>query len=222
MNSKFFIVFLLSSALLLSGCNFFKNNQGNGDNNGENPEATPFQRDYEYDQQADDGTYQLNTANSTVRFSVDGTNGETYTGTIQLASGTAVVEEGQLQSSEFVLDMNTLTVEGGLTNIADYLKGSNYFDVQNNPQITGSINAVEEIPQSPNDLLNYEADAEFTIKGTTNDQDFDAAIIETSDNVINIIGEIDVEMDEYGNAAEANTVENDFEFNIELNYQPGE
>lgn len=226
MNKKLIITLLVFSTLLLGGCNFlgFNKNNSKGDNNSnDNKNDEPFEREYDQDQKSDDGNYTIDAAKSNIVWKVRGNDNQMNTGNVKLKSGQATVEEGSLKTADILVDMNSLIADEGKVAVANYIKGSTYFNVAANPEVAIKIIKVERIPEDPDDMLNYEVTAEITIKGQTQEESFDASIIEIGDNVISLKAEVDMNMKNYGTADNAapEAMKNSFEMNLDLYFNPG-
>jgi polyisoprenoid-binding protein YceI len=210
---------------MLGGCNFLgfnRNSDSNNDNSNDNVDNKPFEREYEKDQKVEDGNYVLDNTRSSVLWKVRGNDNVMNKGTIMLKSGSAMVTEGVLENAEAMVDMTTLKSEENKIDIENFIKSNTYFNTQSNPEVTIKILELNEIPEDPDDMLNYEVEATVTIKGQTREVSFDAAIIEVADNVMNIKAEVDINMSEFGTAENtaSNSVKNSFEMNVDLYFKP--
>lgn len=218
MKKSVLLVTLIFSTVILSGCNFSWVGGNNDKNKDNKPEPTPFQRDYDLDQKSDDGSYKIDLSKDETKkvgFEVRGTDNKINKGTIEIKGGSAVVEDGVLKSASIVLDMGTLKTEKGNGSIESAIKGGSYFDIANNSELNLKIVPGDKIPPSPNDLLNYEATGELVVRGQTKEVKFDSSIIETSENVITVSADVDVDMSDFG-VSNNDTLKSKFVLNINL------
>lgn len=208
---------ILLSTLALSGCNFFNKNNG-GD---QKPTPTPFVREYDYDQKAEDGNYTVNTVDSIVNWEVRDSKNKLYNGTVNIKTGEANIEDGKFKSANIVLDMSALKIEGDNPAIENFIKSNEYLDVTTYPEIKLEIPEVKEIPVSPNDRLNYEVKAKANVKGQSDDLNFDAEIVEISDNVIKFVAEVDLDMKAFGadQSKSPESVKLNFELNPDIRFE---
>ncbi|MBP9758461.1 YceI family protein [Candidatus Dojkabacteria bacterium] len=213
MNKNALVVSLILSSLILGGCNFLGFGKQDVPDDGNKPKPTPFQKEYDLDQQSEDGNYKIDLSKDDykkVGFEVRGVDNKLNKGSINIKSGSAVVEDGILKSAEIMLDMTTLKVDPVNMTIETAIKSSDYFDVTNNSELKLTIVPGDEIPPSPNDDLNFEALGGLTIRGQSKEVEFDSSIVEISENVIRVAGDVDINMVNFGSPADNNMLKTRF------------
>ena len=95
-----------------------------------------------------------------------------HEGTIGLKSGSLVVNDGQIESGDFVIDMTSIKCTdlsgGGATKLEGHLASDDFFGVDNHP--TATLKITEAARRGSTD--NYEVTADLTIKGVTKPVEF--------------------------------------------------
>lgn len=108
----------------------------------------------------------------------------THTGTVNLQSGTLQVEEGQLIGGSFVIDMATIDctdLQGEWKDkLVGHLKSPDFFGVENFPTAKFVITRAYPIDTKGN----YRVTGNMTIKETTKEIKFDAALSEEGGKAI--------------------------------------
>lgn len=136
-----------------------------------------------------DGTYVFSPEESVLRW--EGTkplvSGYIDQGSIDLASGELVVEEGMPQSGEVVIDMESIRAErvggesvAGSDRLEGHLKSNDFFSVETYPQSTFTITSITPTDET----AVYEVTGELIIKGTTNQETFPVTITQEDGEVI--------------------------------------
>lgn len=67
-----------------------------------------------------------------------------HNGTVKLVSGTMTIENGELASGEFVMDMKSITDADGSTRLEGHLKNADFFDVEKYPTSKFVVTKVEK------------------------------------------------------------------------------
>lgn len=67
-----------------------------------------------------------------------------HNGTVKLVSGTMTIENGELVSGEFVMDMKSITDADGSTRLEGHLKNADFFDVEKYPTSKFVVTKVEK------------------------------------------------------------------------------
>jgi polyisoprenoid-binding protein YceI len=125
-------------------------------------------------------TITLDPAKSTIKWVGKKVTGQ-HDGTIQLKSGKAVLEDGQLKGGEFVVDMKSLAVSdltdaGANAKLTGHLKSDDFFGVDKHPTATFVIKKVTPITMSGASMNNHEVTGDLMIKGKTASLTFPAAV----------------------------------------------
>jgi polyisoprenoid-binding protein YceI len=102
-----------------------------------------------------------------------------HNGTVNMSHGDLGVENGQLVSGGFTIDMSTLvntdlTAETGKTDLEDHLKSADFFDVPNHPKATFIITKVEPATAAG---VTHNVTGDLTIKGNTKSVTIPAEVI---------------------------------------------
>lgn len=118
-------------------------------------------------------SFVVNKDQSTVKWNGKKVGGEHY-GTIKFSSGTLQVNNGQVSTGVFEMDMTSIvcediTNEGTNQRLVNHLKSDDFFSVESNPTSRMSITGVKKT--SGNE---YEFSGNLTIKGITNPITFKA------------------------------------------------
>jgi len=110
----------------------------------------------------DDGFYEVKSDFSSVAWRANKVLAA-HTGLVAIKSGELIVSDGQLSSSEIILDMTTLTSDEGMDSLVTHLKSADFFEVENYPEARLTITS-----STPGDQLNeYIVSGDLTIKGIT-------------------------------------------------------
>lgn len=102
-------------------------------------------------------------------------------GTVKIAKGNLIVEEGQLTGGSFTMDMKSIVVED-LTDpsynkdLTDHLNSPDFFDTANHPEATFEITGVEALATADAAGNTHTISGNLTIKGITNGIKFPAAV----------------------------------------------
>jgi len=129
------------------------------------------------------GTYTLNTEQSSMHWEGKKPllpNNYTDKGTIKLKSGSVVVQEGEIKSGSFVVDMNTITAvstgkNSGESMLTKHLMSDAFFDVAKFPTAEFKITSVTK---AESDMM-YSIAGDLTIKGITKAISFPAKIYQS-------------------------------------------
>ncbi|HLP19952.1 MAG TPA: YceI family protein [Chitinophagales bacterium] len=129
-------------------------------------------------------TYKVDTKASVVEWLGKKTTGQ-HTGTIALQSGTLNFDRTAPVNGEFVLDMKSIIVTDIKDaeknhDFADHLKNDDFFSVDKFPTSVIKVKKFEEVKTAD---ANYEATADLTIKGVTNQIEFPCKIDVVGDKV---------------------------------------
>jgi len=120
-------------------------------------------------------TFSVDTEASSVNWTGDKVIGGGHNGTVAIASGKLVLENGQLNKGSFAADMTTLAVTDLTGGMADKLSGhlfsDDFFGVSDHPSSTFNITSITM--DGPNA---YTVTGDLTIKGETNPVTFPATL----------------------------------------------
>jgi polyisoprenoid-binding protein YceI len=141
-----------------------------------------------------DGTYSINTNESIINWTGKKTLVVDWidAGTINIESGTARIEEGQVISNELIIDMNSISAKttgsgGGQDTLSNHLKSDDFFNVENYP--TSRFVATEFKSSAPNQ---FEIIGNLTIKDITNEIIVPITVYENGDT-LRIVGSTDLD-----------------------------
>lgn len=132
----------------------------------------------------ENGTYSVDTSSSKVMWTgrkkiltnwID-------TGTINIQSGSVVVEDGNIVSNELIMDMSSINAETtgsgkGQDSLSKHLKSEDFFDVENHPTSTF-------VAKEFNTENGLKVTGDLTIKGITNEVTIDLTISKEDSNYI--------------------------------------
>lgn len=126
------------------------------------------------------GEYRIDVAESVIRWT--GRNlFNHHSGTVRLAGGGIVMDEGRLVSGRFVVDMNSIACE----DLADqqwnamlirHLRDADFFEVDVYPAAEFIVNGAERIPGASEGTPNYVLKGCLTLRGVSRPLEFPAVI----------------------------------------------
>ncbi len=132
----------------------------------------------------EEGIYKVDVKSSTV-----GWEGKKiaygHNGTVDLAGGELIFEDGGLTGGAFEIDMTTIknldiTEAKKSEKLVGHLKSKDFFDVENHPKVSFKINNVKKLSEGD---LNYAISGDLTIKGITHPLSFGASVKEVNGEV---------------------------------------
>lgn len=114
-----------------------------------------------------------------------------HNGTVKLKSGFVIIDEGVLNGGEFVIDMTSVSNKdlGGAMKekLEGHLASNDFFNVANFPTAKLIMKKITSLENS-----RFSVTADLTIKGRTNEVNFDA-VIEEIDNVISLKTDFEID-----------------------------
>ena len=124
-----------------------------------------------------------------------------HTGTVNLQSGQAIIEDGQLVGGKFEIGMQTivdkdLNDEKDNAKLTKHLKSDDFFGVESFPTTTFTITKAKALPATKGGQANYEISGDLTIKGITLPITFPAAV-EISEKVAKATAVLAVDRTKY-------------------------
>ncbi len=131
---------------------------------------------------ADNGSYGIDAATSSVRWMGQKVTGKKHTGTINVKKGVIHMSAGQITGGEIILDMNTLTntdLSGeGKTKLETHLKSDEFFGVAKFPEASYIISSA-----TAKSAIEYELNGKLTIKGISKEIKCNAVVAPNGDNI---------------------------------------
>lgn len=129
------------------------------------------------------GDYEVNLTDSTIRWEGAKATGVHF-GNITPSDSRLVINEGMIDSGFINIDMSSITVndlEPGTQNdnLTNHLKSADFFDVENHPESTYTINQVSSIGGNM-----YKIDGDLTIKDVTMPTSVTAEIGKSNENIL--------------------------------------
>jgi polyisoprenoid-binding protein YceI len=113
----------------------------------------------------------LNIESSTIRWYGEEITGKQHYGDLKFSSGNIQINDKVVSSGNFIVNMNSLTVEdlsgGGKKRLEGHLRSSAFFGVSDHPQASLNISSMVDIDGDSQIL-----DGELTIKGITHPINF--------------------------------------------------
>jgi polyisoprenoid-binding protein YceI len=113
----------------------------------------------------------LNIESSSIRWYGEEITGKQHYGDLKFSSGNILINNKVVSSGNFVVNMNSLTVEdlsgGGKKRLEGHLRSSAFFGVSDHPHASININSMVDIDGNSQIL-----DGELTIKGITHPINF--------------------------------------------------
>lgn len=163
-----------------------------------NPEGKKAETTEVVEAEAISGTeLAVNTAASTVEWTGKKVTGQ-HNGTVDITSGTLVVDGGQLVGGQFVIDLNTinnLDMEGEYKEkLEGHLKSDDFFDVANHPEASFEITAVTASSEAGVSVVS----GNLTIRGVTKNITFDAHVADLSDTSANVKADFNIAREDWG------------------------
>lgn len=132
----------------------------------------------EEDAQEADTTFVINAAESSVEWRGAKAIGDAHFGTVNIASGTISVADGQLVGGEFELDMDSIINTDGLTGgmqdrLVGHLKSDDFFSVDTYPTASLVLTSAKSMGGDQ-----YTVTGDLTVKGITKPIEFEATASE--------------------------------------------
>tara|TARA_B100001250_G_scaffold310861_1_gene272795 strand:+ start:1577 stop:2155 length:579 start_codon:yes stop_codon:yes gene_type:complete len=119
----------------------------------------------------------LNTAESNIRWYGEELTGKTHFGNLSFKEAQIVVQENNIISGNFVVNMSSLTVEDisgrGKEKLEGHLKSDNFFSVEKHREATLKISKNEKVDGEVQTLL-----GELTIKGIKDSVNFTMTLVD--------------------------------------------
>ena len=126
-----------------------------------------------------DGSYVVNKEESQVSWQAEKVLAE-HTGKVNVKSGEFMIESGKLVSGEIVIDMATISTDEEIEALENHLKSDDFFNITNYPEARLSLLSATKTTGAHD----YEARAEMTIKGITNEIMLPLSLEEVDGNVV--------------------------------------
>lgn len=188
-----YIIALLIIVLAIVGIVAFTG----GDEGAENPDENATTTQQARLELEGSNTYTADPARSELAWTGSKTLVANYedSGTVDLADGALVVEDGEIVSGEFTIDTTTIVGEEtsneemGVDRLTQHLRSEDFFDVENYPTATFAITDVA----AADEPHTYNVTGDLTIKGTTNEVTFPAEIY--LDDAGNLVADATIEID---------------------------
>lgn len=121
---------------------------------------------------AEDGQYNIETSQSSIKWTGRELSTSSHYGTINLLSGQFEVSNGQILNGEFIVDMTSINnqdMEGdSKSKLEGHLKSDDFFSVDSHPTALLSIQGSELVSEGK-----WNVTANLTIKGITHSVDFE-------------------------------------------------
>ena len=168
-------------------------------------------------------TYVVDPSASSVTWTGSKVIGGGHTGTVDLASGTIVLDDGVLTGGTFAADMQTIAVTdlsgSAAEKLAGHLFSGDFFDTAEHPGATFAVTSVEPTGQGA-----YAVTGDLTIKGETHAVTFPATLSTEGDRIV-ASGTATVDRTKYGVRYGSDSffdnlgdkaIANDFELDIKL------
>lgn len=130
----------------------------------------------------ENGSYTLDTQQSSVAWNAQKRVGAKHNGTIEVQEGAFIVEQSQIIGGTIVTDMSTivdvdLTDEKFNTMLVTHLKSDDFFAVETYPTATFALSEVTALEGV--DGATHRVTGDMTIKGITNEISFPASFVQT-------------------------------------------
>ncbi len=139
----------------------------------------------------------VNTAESTVEWTGRKVSGQHH-GTVNITSGTLLVDGDQLVGGNFVIDLNTITnldMEGEYKEkLEGHLKSEDFFDVANHPEATFEITGIS----ASSEAGVFVVSGNLTIRDVTKNITFDAQVAELSATSVNVKADFNIAREDWG------------------------
>lgn len=139
----------------------------------------------------------VNTAESTVEWTGRKVSGQHH-GTVDITSGTLLVDGDQLVGGNFVIDLNTITnldMEGEYKEkLEGHLKSEDFFDVTNHPEATFEITGIS----ASSEAGVFVVSGNLTIRDVTKNITFDAQVAELSATSVNVKADFNIAREDWG------------------------
>ena len=124
-------------------------------------------------------TYIVNTDRSTISWSGSKQVGVTHIGTVGISSGKLVIDNDQLLSGNFVIDMLSIEESEDEARLVKHLQTDDFFNVASFPE--AKVEIIEVTPLE--EAHTYDVRANLTIKSTTNEISFPATVVYDDENL---------------------------------------
>ncbi len=183
--SKFFLIPALAVALLTSCV--------------DNPDGKKASTtdSTEIQQAATGASYTVDAAASKVEWKGKKVSGEHF-GTVNIKSGSLLVDNGVLTGGNFVIDLNTISstdLEGEWKEKLDgHLKAADFFDTEKFPEATFQITEAKQ----GSTTADYVISGNLTIKGVSKNITFDAKVAEATDASVKVDADFNIAREDWG------------------------
>lgn len=131
---------------------------------------------------ASSGSYSIDAATSSVRWSGEKITGKKHSGTISVKKGVLHMQDGQISGGEIILDMNTLTnldLSGeSKTKLENHLKSDDFFAIAKFPEASYMITSA-----TAKSAIEFELTGKLTIKGITKEVKSNIVVAPNGENV---------------------------------------
>ena len=157
---KKFLTFIIVAVLVIGGYKWFSEKTPAEVEEPVMEESTTEQVDVMLDSEA--GDFELNTEESTLRYTAKKIVGHGHTGTVNLKSGTLSHDGESFTTGEFVIDMKTITDDEDSQGYLKHVRNADFFDVEAYPEASFTLTSAQYKDGK------YEVVGDLTIKDKTN------------------------------------------------------
>jgi len=130
-----------------------------------------------------DGSYELNTASSSLSWRGEYLKGLAEEGTVNILSGNFVVSKNKIEGGKFVIDMNSIESIPHKDKLVNHLKSNDFFGVEEFPTATFVLKDVISSQKAGFESGKSVVNGDLTVKGITKPISFFATITGEEDNL---------------------------------------
>ena len=173
---------IIAIAFTVSACSNGTQNNVNSDLSVDNSVNT--NQDINEQINIESGEYAVNTEASEVTWLGEKIVGNSHEGYVDIKSGALLVEGNKISSGEFVIDMTTISDSEGNESLESHLKSEDFFMVNTYPEAKLVLKSSEIIDSNSENEVVLEVKADLSIKGITNEINFNTSIEEQGANLL--------------------------------------
>lgn len=163
---------------LARNMNSDENGRGVTNQNWQNAQTEDeIETENEISTEIEDGEYNIEPNSSSVSWYASKVVGD-HTGSVEVKSGNLLVQDNKFSGGTITIDMTSIETDEDIAQLENHLKSDDFFNVESYPEASLNIKSV-----SIQDNGTYLAQADLTIKGTTNEVTLPMQVYKEADDI---------------------------------------